>query len=85
MPTQLNNAIGVAEPVTFLVDAEGAGSALRAEIASALRQEFGVTLAGIIRQLDLQRPIYFGTAAYGHFGCTDLTRPWEAVAAGAAL
>jgi len=68
-----------------LVDAEGAGPARNAEIAAALRQEFDLTPAGIIRQLDLQRPIYFDTAAYGHFGRTDLSLPWEAVAAGGAL
>ncbi len=83
--TQLAYAIGVAEPVSFLVDAEGAGPARNAEIAAALRQEFDLTPAGIIRQLDLQRPIYFETAAYGHFGRTDLSLPWEAVAAGGTL
>jgi S-adenosylmethionine synthetase len=83
--TQLAYAIGVAEPVSFLVDAEGAGPARNAEIAAAFRQEFDLTPAGIIRQLDLQRPIYFDTAAYGHFGRTDLSLPWEAVAAGGAL
>jgi S-adenosylmethionine synthetase len=83
--TQLAYAIGVAEPVSFLVDAEGAGPARNAEIAAALRQEFDLTPAGIIRQLDLQRPIYFDTAAYGHFGRSDLSLPWEAVAAGGAL
>ncbi|MBL0295617.1 MAG: methionine adenosyltransferase [Betaproteobacteria bacterium] len=82
--TQLAYAIGVAEPVSFLVDAEGAGPARNAEIAAALRQEFDLTPAGIIRQLDLQRPIYFDTAAYGHFGRTDISLPWEAVAAGGA-
>lgn len=82
--TQLAYAIGVAEPVSFLIDAEGAGPARNADIAAALRQEFDLTPAGIIRQLDLQRPIYFDTAAYGHFGRTDLSLPWEAVAAGGA-
>ncbi len=82
--TQLAYAIGVAEPVSFLVDAEGAGPARNAEIAAALRQEFDLTPAGINRQLDLQRPIYFDTAAYGHFGRTDISLPWEAVAAGGA-
>ena len=83
--TQLAYAIGVAEPVSFLVDAEGAGPARNAEISAALRQEFDLTPAGIIRQLDLQRPIYFDTAAYGHFGRTDLSLPWEAVAVGGGL
>ena len=77
--TQLAYAIGVAEPVSFLVDAEGASSARNAEIAAMLREEFDLTPAGIIRRLDLLRPIYFETAAYGHFGRTDLHLPWEAV------
>ena len=76
---QLAYAIGVAEPVSFLVDAEGAGADRNAEIAAALRNEFDLTPAGIIRQLDLQRPIYFQTAAYGHFGRTDIELPWEAI------
>lgn len=76
---QLAYAIGVAEPVSFLVDAEGAGADRNAEIAAGLRNEFDLTPAGIIRQLDLQRPIYFQTAAYGHFGRTDVAFPWEQV------
>jgi S-adenosylmethionine synthetase len=74
---QLAYAIGVAEPVSFLVDAEGAGAARNAEIAQALQKEFDLTPAGIIRQLDLLRPIYYPTAAYGHFGRDDLGLPWE--------
>lgn len=74
---QLAYAIGVAEPVSFLVDAEGASAARNAEIARALRGEFDLTPAGIIRQLDLLRPIYYPTAAYGHFGRDDLDLPWE--------
>lgn len=74
---QLAYAIGVAEPVSFLVDAANAGR--NSEIASTLRQEYDLTPAGIIRQLDLLRPIYFETAAYGHFGRDDLALPWEAV------
>ena len=76
---QLAYAIGMAEPVSFLVDAEGAGTDRNAEIAAALGNEFDLTPAGIIRQLDLQRPIYFQTAAYGHFGRTDIKLPWEAI------
>jgi len=75
---QLAYAIGVAEPVSFLVDAEGCDSRRNREIASALQQEFDLTPAGIIRRLDLQRPIYYATAAYGHFGRDDLRLPWEA-------
>jgi S-adenosylmethionine synthetase len=74
---QLAYAIGVAEPVSFLVDAEGASAARNAEIARALQDEFDLTPAGIIRQLDLLRPIYYPTAAYGHFGRDDLALPWE--------
>jgi len=74
---QLAFAIGVAEPVSFLVDAEGASAARNAEIARALQAEFDLTPAGIIRQLDLLRPIYYPTAAYGHFGRDDIDLPWE--------
>jgi S-adenosylmethionine synthetase len=77
---QLAYAIGVAEPVSFLVDAEGASAARNAEIAQALQAEFDLTPAGIIRQLDLLRPIYYPTAAYGHFGRDDLALPWERTA-----
>ena len=76
---QLAYAIGVAEPVSFLVDAEGVNAAQSAEIVEALRHEFDLTPAGIIACLDLQRPIYFPTAAYGHFGRDDLDLPWEQV------
>ena len=76
---QIAYAIGVAEPVSFLVDAEGAGAAGNGEIAQALRQEFDLTPAGIIARLDLRRPIYFQTAAYGHFGRAELGLPWERV------
>lgn len=78
---QLAYAIGVAEPVSFLVSAEGASSARNAEITAALQGEFNLTPAGIIAQLDLQRPIYYPTAAYGHFGRDDLNLPWETIKA----
>jgi S-adenosylmethionine synthetase len=74
---QLAYAIGVAEPVSFLVEAEGVSRTRSAEIVDALRREFDLTPAGIIRSLDLQRPIYYPTAAYGHFGRGDLDLPWE--------
>ena len=77
---QIAYAIGVAEPVSFLVDAEGASSLRNNEIAESLRREFDLTPAGIISCLDLQRPIYYPTAAYGHFGRDDLKLPWEVVA-----
>ena len=70
---------GVAEPVSFLVEAEGVSRSRSAEIVDALRREFDLTPAGIIRSLDLQRPIYYPTAAYGHFGRDDLDLPWESI------
>ncbi|MFC7459163.1 methionine adenosyltransferase [Hydrogenophaga defluvii] len=76
---QLAYAIGVAEPVSFLVQAEGVSTARSAEIVDALRLEFDLTPAGIIQCMDLQRPIYYPTAAYGHFGRDDLDVPWESV------
>ena len=74
---QLAYAIGVAEPVSFLVDAEGATRERSTEIVDALRREFDLTPAGIIRFLDLKRPIYYQTAAYGHFGREDIEVSWE--------
>lgn len=74
---QLAYAIGVAEPVSFVVVGEGLSDAQAAEAAEVLRGEFDLTPAGIIRVLDLQRPIYYPTAAYGHFGRTDVDLPWE--------
>ncbi len=79
---QLAYAIGVSEPVSFLVDADGASAARNAEIAQALQAEFDLTPGGIIRQLNLLRPIYYPTAAYGHFGRDDLGLPWEDTANG---
>ena len=76
---QLAYAIGVAEPVSFLVDAEGLSAAQSTDITQALSKEYDLTPAGIIRTLDLQRPIYYPTAAYGHFGRNDLDLPWERV------
>ena len=77
---QLAYAIGVAEPVSFYVDAVGVDAKRAQEITAALADEFDLTPAGIIRTLDLQQPIYYPTAAYGHFGRADLALPWEAVA-----
>jgi S-adenosylmethionine synthetase len=78
-------AIGVPEPVSFLVDAEGADPGRNRDIADALCREFDLTPGGIIRQLDLLRPIYYPTAAYGHFGRNDLELPWEGSAGGGAV
>ena len=77
---QLAYAIGVAEPVSVLVTAEGQPPARNREIAAALQAEFDLTPSGIVRRLELRRPIYYPTAAYGHFGRNDLALPWERVA-----
>jgi S-adenosylmethionine synthetase len=74
---QLAYAIGEAEPVSFAVETFGTQSDPRQDIAAALSREFDLTPAGIIECLDLQRPIYYPTAAYGHFGRDDLQLPWE--------
>lgn len=74
---QLAYAIGVAEPVSFMVEADGLSRTRSGEIVDALRNEFDLTPAGIIQCLDLQRPIYYPTAAYGHFGRDDLNLSWE--------
>jgi S-adenosylmethionine synthetase len=79
--TQLAYAIGVAEPVSFLVDAGAANAERNAEITRQLAREFDLTPSGIVRQLDLLRPIYYPTAAYGHFGRDDLGLPWEVTTA----
>ena len=74
---QLAYAIGVAEPVSVLVDTFGTGKAGDDRIAEAVRKVFDFRPAAIIRDLDLRRPIYKQTAAYGHFGRTDIDLPWE--------
>ncbi len=70
-------AIGVAEPVSFSVDTFGTGKADEAAIARAVRESFDFRPDGIIKELDLRRPIYRQTACYGHFGRNDLNLPWE--------
>ncbi len=74
---QLAYAIGEPEPVSFLVSTAEGTDARQSEIAAALREEFDLTPAGIMARLDLKRPIYYPTAAYGHFGRDDLALPWE--------
>jgi S-adenosylmethionine synthetase len=76
---QLAYAIGVAEPVSFAVETFGTEVDPRQDIAALLAKEFDLRPQGIIETLDLLRPIYYPTAAYGHFGRTDLQFPWEAV------
>ena len=74
---QLAYAIGVAEPVSILVDTFGTGTVGDDRIAEAVRKVFDFRPAAIIRDLNLRRPIYRQTAAYGHFGRTDIDLPWE--------
>ena len=74
---QLAYAIGVAEPVSFLVETYGTESDPRRDFAAELSREFDLRPQGIIRALNLLRPIYYPTAAYGHFGRTDVALPWE--------
>ena len=74
---QLAYAIGIAEPVSIMVDTFGTGKLPDEEIADIVSKHFELTPAAIIRNLDLRRPIYRQTAAYGHFGRTDVKLPWE--------
>ena len=75
---QLSYAIGVAQPTSIMVDTFGTGKLSDEKLVEILRENFDFRPAGIIKMLDLRRPIYRGTAAYGHFGRTDLNLPWEA-------
>ena len=74
---QLSYAIGVAEPTSVSVDTFGTGKLHDQELTKIVRKVFDLRPAGIIRMLDLRRPIYKQTAAYGHFGRTDVDLPWE--------
>lgn len=74
---QLAYAIGVAEPVSIAIDTFGTGKVSQEKLIEAIRQNFDLRPAGIIEMLDLRRPIYKDTAAYGHFGRTDINLPWE--------
>ena len=74
---QVAYAIGVAEPVSISIDTFGTGTKSEAELIAAVRKVFDLRPAGIIEMLDLKRPIYKQTAAYGHFGRTDVDLPWE--------
>lgn len=76
---QLSYAIGVAQPISFAVEAFGTERIAVEEIARRLQAEFDLSPAGIIRELDLLRPIYRATTAYGHFGRRDVQLPWELV------
>ena len=74
---QLSYAIGVAQPTSILVDTFGTGKVSDEKLVDIVRENFDLRPAGIIKMLDLRRPIYKQTAAYGHFGRNDLDLPWE--------
>jgi len=74
---QLAYAIGVAQPVSINVDTFGTGKVSESKLVEIIRSHFDLRPAGIIKMLDLRRPIYKQTAAYGHFGRNDLDLPWE--------
>ena len=75
---QLSYAIGVAQPTSVRVDTFGTGKLPETRILEIIRENFDLRPAGIIKMLDLRRPIYKQTAAYGHFGRDDVSLPWEA-------
>ncbi len=75
---QLSYAIGVAQPTSVMVDTFGTGKISDEKLVDIIRENFDLRPAGIIKMLDLRRPIYKQTAAYGHFGRNDLNLPWEA-------
>ena len=74
---QLSYAIGVAQPTSIMVDTFGTGKVSDQKLVEIIRENFDLRPAGIIKMLDLRRPIYKQTAAYGHFGRNDLNLPWE--------
>jgi len=74
---QLAYAIGVAKPVSIMVDTFGTGKVDDRTLEELVQKNFDLRPAGIIKMLDLRRPIYAQTAAYGHFGRTDVDLPWE--------
>jgi S-adenosylmethionine synthetase len=74
---QLSYAIGVAKPTSIMVDTFGTGKLSNEKLVEIIRENFDLRPAGIIKMLDLRRPIYKQTAAYGHFGRTDVDLPWE--------
>ena len=75
---QLSYAIGVAQPTSVMVDTFGTGKVSNERLVEIVRENFDLRPAGIIKMLDLRRPIYRPTAAYGHFGRDDVSLPWEA-------
>ena len=77
MEIQIAYAIGVARPVAVFVESFGTGTVSDDRLAELIARHFDLRPAAIIEQLDLRRPIYRQTAAYGHFGRLDLDLPWE--------
>ncbi len=76
---QLSYAIGVAQPTSIMVDTFGTGKLSEEKLVEIIRENFDLRPAGIIKMLDLRRPIYSQTASYGHFGRDDISLPWEAL------
>ena len=76
---QLSYAIGVAQPTSIMIDTFGTGKIADDKLVEIVRENFDLRPAGIIKMLNLRRPIYKQTAAYGHFGRNDLDLPWEAL------
>ena len=76
---QLSYAIGVAHPTSIMADTFGTGRVSNEKLVEIIRENFDLRPAGIIKMLDLRRPIYKQTAAYGHFGRNDLELPWEKI------
>ena len=74
---QLSYAIGVAQPTSIMVDTFGTGKLHDGKLVEIIRENFDLRPAGIIKMLDLRRPIYKQTSSYGHFGRTDVDLPWE--------
>ena len=70
-------AIGVAHPTSIMIDSYGTGKLSDNKLTDIVRENFDLRPAGIIKMLDLRRPIYKQTSAYGHFGRNDLDLPWE--------
>ena len=76
---QVSYAIDVARPLSLFVETFGTGKVSDEEIIRLIGEHFDLRPAGIIQTLNLRRPIYQPTAAFGHFGCTDIDAPWEAL------
>ena len=73
----MSYAIGVARPTSIMVDTFGTGKVSDEKLVEIIRENFDLRPSGIIKMLDLRRPIYKQTASYGHFGRNDLNLPWE--------